>query len=58
MPWPTSAGNNPGLFTNAGVGQYVCVQLTGTYTFVPTTMLGLPSTKTETFTVVRRSEAN
>lgn len=53
-----SAGNNPGLFTNAGVGQYVCVQLTGTYTFVPASMLGLPATKTETFTVVRRSEAN
>ena len=53
-----SAGNNPGLFTNAGVGQYVCVKLTGTYTFVPTTLLGLPSTKTETFTVVRQSEAN
>ncbi len=53
-----SAGNNPGLFSNAGVGQYICVKLTGTYTFVPTTILGLPSTKTETFTTVRRSEAN
>ena len=53
-----SAGNNPGLFTYAGVGQYVCVQLTGTYTFVPAYMLGLPSTSTETFTSVRRSEAN
>ena len=53
-----SQGNNPGLFTNAGVGQYVCVQLTGTYTFVPAKYLGLPSTMTETFTTVRRSEAN
>jgi Flp pilus assembly protein TadG len=53
-----SAGNNPGLFTNASVGQYICVQLTGTYTFVPSTFLGLPSTATETFTCVRRSEAN
>ena len=53
-----SAGNNPGLFTNAGVGQYICVQLSGSYTFVPASMLGLPTTKVETFTVVRRSEAN
>ncbi len=53
-----SAGNNPGLFTNAGVGQYICVKLTGTYTFVPSKYLGLPSTSTLTFTTVRRSEAN
>ncbi len=53
-----SAGNNPGLFTNAGVGQYICVKLTGTYTFVPAKVLGLPSTSTITFTTVRRSEAN
>lgn len=53
-----SAGNNPGLFSNAGVGQYVCVQLTGTYTFAVTHLLGLPSTMTKTFTTVRRSEAN
>ena len=53
-----SAGNNPGLFSNAGVGQYVCVQLTGSYTFVPAQYLGLPSTMTKTFTTVRRSEAN
>ena len=52
------AGNNPGLFTYASVGQYICVKLTGTYTFVPTTFLKLPSTKTETFITVRRSEAN
>ena len=53
-----SAGNNPGLFTYASVGQYICVKLTGTYTFVPAAMLGLPTTKTETFMTVRRSEAN
>ena len=28
-------------------GRYVCVQLTGTYTFVPAYMLGLPSTSTQ-----------
>ena len=53
-----SVGNNLGTWTNAGVGQYVCVQLTGTYTFIPTTFLGLPSTSTKTFTCVRRSEGN
>ena len=57
-PVADNAGNNPGLFTNAGVGQYVCVQLTGTYTFVRPAFLGLPSTTTMTFTTVRRSEAN
>jgi hypothetical protein len=53
-----SAGNNPGLFTNAGVGQYVTVKLSGTYTFVPAKFLYLPSTSTITFQATRRSEAN
>lgn len=53
-----SAGNNPGLFTYAGIGQYVCVKLTGTYTFVPAAWLALPTTRTVTFSTVRRSEAN
>jgi Flp pilus assembly protein TadG len=53
-----SAGNNPGQFIYASVGQYICVQLTGSYNFVPAYMLGLPSSYTETFTCVRRSEAN
>jgi Flp pilus assembly protein TadG len=53
-----SAGNNPGRFTYAAAGSYVCVKLTGTYTFVPTTLLGLPSTSTRTFMAVRRSEGN
>jgi len=53
-----SVGNNPGQFIYASVGQYVCVQLTGSYSFVPAFMLGLPSTSTKTFTCVRRSEAN
>ena len=35
MPWPTARAITPDSFTNAGVGQYICVQLTGTYTFVP-----------------------
>jgi Flp pilus assembly protein TadG len=53
-----SAGNNPGLFTYASAGSYVCVKLTGTYTFIPTSFLGLPSTSTKTFMAVRRSEGN
>ena len=53
-----SAGNNPGQFIYASVGDYITVQLTGTYTFVPAYMLGLPTTSTKTFTCVRRSEAN
>jgi Flp pilus assembly protein TadG len=53
-----SAGNNPGLFTYAAAGSYVCVKLTGAYTFIPTTFLGLPSTSTKTFMAVRRSEGN
>ncbi len=53
-----SAGNNPGLFTYATPGSYVCVKLTGTFTFVPSTFLKLPSTYTPTFMAVRRSEGN
>ena len=57
-PVADSAGNNPGLFTYAAPGSYVCVKLTGTFTFVPSTLLKLPSTYTPTFTAVRRSEGN
>lgn len=53
-----SAGNNPGLFTYASPGSYVCVKLTGTFTFVPSTFLKLPSTYAPTFMAVRRSEGN
>ena len=53
-----SAGNNPGLFTYAAPGCYVCVKLTGTYAFIPSTFLGLPSSSTKTFMAVRRSEGN
>jgi Flp pilus assembly protein TadG len=57
-PLADSAGNNPGLFTYTSAGQYVCVKLTGTYAFMPTTFLNLPSTSTQTFMAVRRSEGN
>jgi Flp pilus assembly protein TadG len=57
-PIADSAGNNPGLFTYATPGSYVCVKLTGTFTFVPSTFLKLPSTYSPTFMAVRRSEGN
>ena len=57
-PVADSAGNNPGLFTYASAGSFICVKLTGTFTFVPSTFLKLPSTYTPTFMAVRRSEGN
>ena len=52
-------GNNLGTWTNAQAGQYVCVQITGTYTFsLPTKMLCLPASMPMTFQAVRRSEGN
>ena len=57
-PLTDGAGNNPGLFTYAAPGDYVCVKMTGTYTFVPTAFLKLPSTYTPSFMAVRRSEGN
>ncbi len=57
--WSDSSGSsNLGSFTSAGVGDYVCVSASGTYTFVPAGYLKLPTTKTESFMTVRRSEAN
>ena len=54
-----SLGNNLGTWTNAQAGQYVCVQITGTYYFnLPTAMIGLPSSMPMTFQAVRRSEGN
>ncbi|MGA2034997.1 MAG: TadE/TadG family type IV pilus assembly protein [Thermoguttaceae bacterium] len=53
-----SAGNNLGAFTNAQPGQYVCVQITGTYYFTITSMLQLPVSYAETFQCVRLSEGN
>jgi Flp pilus assembly protein TadG len=57
--WSDSSGSsNLGSFTSASAGQYVCVSASGTYTFVPAGVLGLPTTRTQTFKTVRRSEAN
>jgi Flp pilus assembly protein TadG len=51
-------GNNLGTWTSAQAGQYICVQITGTYQFMVPKLLGLPSTTTPTFQCVRLSEGN
>ncbi len=54
-----SAGNNLGTWTNAQAGQYVCVQITGTYSFlVPWWWFGLPSSVAQTYRSVKPSEGN
>ena len=51
-------GNNLGTWTSAQAGQYVCVQITGTYSFMVPQLLGLPSTLSQTFQSVKVSEGN
>jgi Flp pilus assembly protein TadG len=51
-------GNNLGTWTSAQAGQYVCVQITGTYQFMLPKLLLLPSTIAQTFQCVRLSEGN
>jgi Flp pilus assembly protein TadG len=51
-------GNNVGAWTPAAAGQYVCVQITGTYTFMIPALLHLPATETLTFTSIQPSEGN
>jgi Flp pilus assembly protein TadG len=53
-----AVGNNLGTWTNAQAGQYVCVQITGTYTFMLPQLLGLPSSMTQTYRSVKPSEGN
>jgi Flp pilus assembly protein TadG len=53
-----AVGNNLGTWTNAQAGQYVCVQITGTYSFMLPTLLGLPSTLSQTYQSVKVSEGN
>jgi hypothetical protein len=57
-PLADPTGANPGSFTYAAAGDYVCVKMTGTYYFVPTAFLKLPTSYTPTFMAVRRSEGN
>ena len=51
-------GNNLGTWTSAQAGQYVCVQITGSYSFTAPQLLGLPSTLSQTFQSVKVSEGN
>jgi Flp pilus assembly protein TadG len=51
-------GNNLGTWTSAQADQYVCVQITGTYSFMLPTLFGLPSTPSQTFQSVKVSEGN
>ena len=53
-----AAGNNLGTWTNAAAGQYVCVKITGTYSFVLPKWFGLPSSINSTFQSVKQSEGN
>lgn len=53
-----SRGNNLGAWTSAQAGEYVCVQITGTYQFVTPRLLFLPTSKAVSFKAVKRSEGN
>jgi Flp pilus assembly protein TadG len=51
-------GNNIGTWTSATAGEYICVQITGTYQFSVPKMLSLPSSMNVTFQSVMISEGN
>ncbi len=51
-------GNNLGTWTNAQAGQYVCVQISGTYKVSLPAFLHLPASMPMTFRAVRLSEGN
>jgi len=53
-----SVGNNLGTWTSTQLGQCICVQITGNYSTVITTMLRLNATIPVTATAVMRSEVN
>jgi Flp pilus assembly protein TadG len=53
-----SLGNNLGTWTSATAGQYVCVKITGTYTFAANALLFLPSSVPLTFQSVVLCEGN
>jgi hypothetical protein len=53
-----SVGNNLGAWTSAVAGQYVCVKITGTYSFAANTLLFLPTSLPLTFQSVSRCEGN
>lgn len=53
-----STGTNQGAWTDAGVGQSICVKISGTYNFLVPQMLYLPVSVPVTAQAVMRSEGN
>ncbi len=53
-----AVGNNLGTWTNAQAGQYVCVQITGSYSFILPQWFSLPTSIRQTFQSVKQSEGN
>lgn len=53
-----SLGNNLGTWTNASLGQSVCVRITGNYTVIVANLLRLPATIPVVAEAVMRTEAN
>jgi len=53
-----SLGNSTGTWTDAASGEFVTVQITGTFSFLVPTLLGLPASMTTTVKSVKRSEGN
>jgi Flp pilus assembly protein TadG len=51
-------GNNQGTWTNAGVGDSICVRISGTYRFLVPQMLSLPVSIPVVAQAVMRSEGN
>ena len=53
-----SLGNNQGTWSDAAAGQFVCVQISGTYKFAAPSLLSFPASMSATFKAVKRSEGN
>ena len=51
-------GNNVGAWPGGQPGQYVCVTITGSYSFLIPKLLGLPASLSTQFTSVQPSEGN
>jgi hypothetical protein len=53
-----SNGTNLGVWTDAGVGNSICVRISGTYNFILPQLLSLPSSRTVVAQAIMRSEGN
>jgi Flp pilus assembly protein TadG len=51
-------GNNLGVWTGAQTGTFVCVQITGNYSFLQATLLGFSTSIPVSFKSVKASEGN